>query len=78
MRAIYRDESLIKRMASYIWEEGSGNLETCFESIECLRKIYLNMEKGVELYNHLRYTDCIRNEIMHKAQRAGYFNEEAA
>ena len=78
MPPIYRDEKLIQSTADFVWARAEGNLPSCFETVEGVRKIYLKMEKGVELYNHLRYTDYVMAEIMQKARRAGYFNEEAA
>jgi hypothetical protein len=77
MQPIYRDEKLIQGTADFIWARTEGNLTECFHTLEGVRKIYLKMEKGVELYNHLRYTDCVMSELMHKARRAGYFNSEA-
>lgn len=78
MEPIYRDETLIQDTAKFIWARSEGSLPRCFATVENVRKIYLQTEKGVELYNHLRYADCVMKELMHKARRAGYFNDEEA
>jgi hypothetical protein len=76
MQPIYRDEKWIQDTADFIWARTQGDLVECFHTLEGVRKIYLKMEKGVELYNHLRYTESVGKELIHKARRAGYFNSE--
>lgn len=71
---IYSDESIVKYLSEFIWNDRGQSLAKCFLFMGELRALAVRFD-GQAVYDTIRLANEVEKEILHIARRGGCFNE---